>query len=848
MAKTRAIQNNFLSGVLSPLIKGNVTLQQYYQGLQQGENVVIVPQGGVKRRGGLQYGIEPYNTLTRSTVTPTMPNGGTAANINDGNTGTSTATTTPIGTTNPYVIAQYDLGSAQQIVLADVKGISLSTGSSDEFQIQYSDDGTNWFGNYRPMSLNGTAATKRFEIDTASGTSGEPHRYWRLVRIGATDLGAAVVNLSEFNLFTNSGTLSNVMTLASSPEVGIDYLLILTDSNIQIIKYIGNALINVASLESPYASAAVENVRAATLGSVTLLFHPDYPTQRLINYGDSTVNGGVNKNPFDDYAYWYLDETPFVNVPLFDYNDSLSPSPVAEQQDATFGSFSRGMQYQVNINNILSKQITFAGDSTPDEQASTEENLRKNLQDMPVFGDTGISVNRVGANQYRITIDGESADDFNLFSGFNTTGTTSASITFTKVATGSPRREPIWSAARGYPIMGIFFEGRLWIGGTRDKPQVLLASKSGDNLNFDTGQGSDDEAIFITLSGRRLSSITDIYPGRNLLVFTSGGEYADLGTGITPSSINLRNQSSNGSLPIPVQEADGAVVFADRSGKTLREYIYTFNQDAYDSTDITVLSSHLIKTPVSMAFLTGTASDDANWLFVVNGDGTASILNKLRSQDINGFTEMNTTGTLKEVTVFGENVSFIVDRVINGVTKRFVERFTFDNLMDSSVRRVYSTATFSGLDHLEGEPVSVRADNSFIGPKTVSGGAITLTAEEIVPLTVGGSIVEVGINFPVTVQSMPMNTNIGSGENFMRLKRITRMNLRVYESVGISVDGNSIPSRSFTTTFGAQEIYTGIIDDVYPSEGWNRDTVPVISCPAPTPFHLQAIEYEVESS
>ncbi len=847
MAKSRSIQNNFLSGVLSPLINGNVTLQQYYQGLQQGENVVIVPQGGVKRRGGMAFSLEPYNTLQRLTTTPTMPNGGTPANINDGDTATTTATTTPIGTTDPYVVAQYDLGSAQEVVLVDVKGASLSVGSSDEFRIQYSDDGAAWFGSYRNLSLDTTSADKRIEINTVSGSSSLPHRYWRLVKIGGTDAGAAVVNIAEFNLLVNSGTLSNVGNVGMSPDVGVDYLAILTDGNIQIIRYVGNTLVNVGSVEAPYASADVSKVRGATLGSVTLLFHEDYPTQRLINYGDPFVNSGVTTNPFDDYSYWYIDDAPFTNVPLFDYNDSLSPVPVAEQQDIAFGSFSRGMQYQININNILSKQITFAGDATPDEQASTEENLRKNLQDMPVFGDTGISVNRVGANQYRITIEGESADDYNLFSGFNTTGTTSASITFTKVATGSPRREPVWSANRGYPRMGTFFEGRLWIGGPRDKPQSLFASKSGSNLDFDTGSGADDEAIFTTLSGRRLNAITDIYAGRNLQVFTTGGEYASLTSGVTPSSVNLKNQTSNGSLDVAVQEADGAVIYADQNGKTLREFIYTFNEDAYNSTDISVLSSHLIKEPVSMGFLTGTASDDANWLFIINADGDASVLNKLRSQDINGFTKMTTTGNILKVTVFGDEVAFVVDRTINGVAKRYVERFTFSNRMDCSVSSVFTSSTITGLDHLEGETVDVRVDNTVLSQRTVTGGQVVLTASESTGLNTS-NVVEVGLNFNVAVQSMPMNTNIGSGENFLRLKKITRMNLRVYETTGVYVDGYPVANRSFGEPFGSQDVLTGIIDDFYVAEGWNRGTVPVITCPAPTQFHLQAIEYEVESS
>jgi hypothetical protein len=41
---------------------------------------------------------------------------------------------------------------------------------------------------------------------------------------------------------------------------------------------------------------------------------------------------------------------------------------------------------------------------------------------------------------------------------------------------------------------------------------------------------------------------------------------------------------------------------------------------------------------------------------------------------------------------------------------------------------------------------------------------------------------------------------------------------------------------------------TGIIEDVLSKIGWTRDEMPAITVPDPTPFHIQMIEYEVESS
>ena len=122
MAKSHFLQNSFVSGELSPIVKGRTDLDQYYQCLETAENVVTVPQGGVKRRPGFENITIPIDTGFRRATTPTMPNGGTGTLINDGSTITNTTTTTNVGTISDYIIAQYDLGSQQSVGFIDVLG------------------------------------------------------------------------------------------------------------------------------------------------------------------------------------------------------------------------------------------------------------------------------------------------------------------------------------------------------------------------------------------------------------------------------------------------------------------------------------------------------------------------------------------------------------------------------------------------------------------------------------------------------------------------------------------------------------------------------------------------------
>lgn len=817
-----------MSGELSPLLKGRIDLTQYYQGVQTAKNLVIVPQGGMKRRPGTEYVQTVINTLTRNTTVPTVPNGGTAGNVNDDDDTTVSTTTSNISTTNPYVVCKFDLGSAKAIEFLDVRNVFLSAGTSSEFKIQYSTDDATYIDAATVPLLGVSSQNFRLFV-------GKTARYWRLARIGATDLGTAKITVGTVAPMEQTATASNFKMLDFSVEDDRHYLLVLTENNIRVFRTPNT---HVADIKTTISSSNVGNIRDTQVENVMLLFQEDTIPQRLINLSTDTD--------------WFIDNIPFSNVPQYDYNDSLSPTPVNDVQVMTLNHahFVPGDKFQIDIEGVVSKNITFAGDSSADEIASTVFNIQRNIQEMPVMGETGVSVARTGTFAYTITVGGESAKDFELYSAFATTGTASKTITFTKSASGSPRREDVWSANRGYPKTACFYEGRLVLGGTKSKPQSLIFSKSGSFFDFDIDDGDDDEAIFVTISSRKLNDIVDVFPGRNLQVFTSGAEFAVTSKPVTPSSASVAPQTSNGASNIEVQEVDGSTIFVDRNGKSLRDFVFSFNEDAYVTQDLSVLASHLIVQPIDMALLTGTQSDDANWLFFVNADGNGTILNTLRAQDITGFTRWENDGDIKGVCVVDEDLYLITQRTINGAVVKFLERWDFTYKMDASKKftPTASQTVLTGLDNLEGQTVQIVADAVVLQPRAVSSGSITLEATET-----GYTSVEVGLNFAIELKPMPVNTNVGSGQNQMRVKRIVRINARVFETSGVYVNGNAVPIRAFgaapdTPLDNPPDQLTGIIEDIYDINGWTREEMPLFTVPDPTPCHIQMIEYEVESS
>ena len=947
MAKSKFLQSSFVSGELSPLLKGRVDLDQYYQGMQTAENVLIVPQGGLKRRAGTQHvdtaenilapfifsglgklftfnvttGLPivgatytnnsstftvlsftgsglPYTvyaertvgtndptasgTLTKTVSTPnliysafttftsSMPEGGTVANINDFNRSTVGLTTTNIGVlgtgANPdYVVALYNvLGTTNRGRFIDVKDIKLSGTGSGQFKIQVSSNGSSWT---TEKTLTVTAEAQSIRIRLDSDFVGQ---YYRIVRTGDTgDLGTLKIQLSEFNVLYATDDASDVKTFDFSIETNRHYLCVVTGGadtspsfgNMSIYRVTDQTFnfVPVAYLPLPFKSTEVANVRDVQTENVMLMFHEDHHPIRIINTSTTT---------------FAIDDIPFLNVPQYDYDDASSPTPTSYVTTMTLGHFETGDRFQIDVEGVLSKNITFAGDANANEQSSSAFNIEKNLQEMPVFGDTGVSVSRTGTAAYTITISGESTKEFELFSGFATSdsGGTANEISFALVTQGVARKEDVWSTTRGFPKTAAFYAGRLWLGGTKSKLQSLFASRSGSFFDFYTEEGDDDEGIFTTISSRQLTEIIDINPDRGLQVFTAGSEFIVKGN--TPSDITIEAQTQHGASFLEVKSVDGATLFVDQNGRTLRSFLYNYNEDAYNSTDISVLSSQLIDDPVDLGALTGSLSEDANWVFIVNQDGTSSILNTLRSQDINGFTkwingDTNSAYPLNTVSVsVVNNDLFLVNKRTTDTTTTYtVEKWDFDYLMDSSVRletdlSIVGNNLYLASSHLDGETVSVVArgtplDNRVVQTDPASGYIILTDAEKSFileqPPSPGVIDVEVGYNFIPAIKSMPLNTAAPAGQNQMRQKKVTRINLRVYKSSGVYIDDTPVPIRQFGEAVDSPldenlPEQTGVIQGANSGNGWNIEVQPLITVPKPTPFHIQAIEYEVESS
>ena len=415
--------------------------------------------------------------------------------------------------------------------------------------------------------------------------------------------------------------------------------------------------------------------------------------------------------------------------------------------------------------------------------------------------------------------------------------------------------EDAWSGSRGYPRTCSFHEGRLYFGGSKALPNTLFGSKVADFFNFKTAEALDDDAILATMNTDSVNAITAMRSGRDLQIFTKDAEFfvpqANLDP-ITPSNIVIKNATRRGSKEgiMPVY-AEAGTLFIQREGKALREFLFSDVDLNYQANNISLLASHLLKSPRSMALRIATSTDDGDLLCITNNtDGTMAVFSILRSQNVVAPAEFITDGLFLDVAVDGPDIYTVVERTIGGSTKRYIEMFDDQRTTDSNIQYFSgatapdqakpSNTTCSSLSHLEAKSVNVIRDNFVLNNKTVSSGAITLDA---VPST----FVEVGLPYSVEVKTLPAEPKLSSGVVVSRKRRILEATTLVDRTQNLAVNGFELPFNTLPYTLGsAPATFTGR-KRLAPLLGYSDEAQLTFTMTQPLFATVLAVEYKLST-
>jgi hypothetical protein len=404
--------------------------------------------------------------------------------------------------------------------------------------------------------------------------------------------------------------------------------------------------------------------------------------------------------------------------------------------------------------------------------------------------------------------------------------------------------ENVWSSTRGWPRSVTFHEGRLYFGGSKQRPSTIWGSRVSDFFNFDKGESLDDAAVEATLDTGTFNAIVDIYSGRHLQIFTTGAEFyvpQTLDTPITPTNLIVKQQTAFGAKAgLRLQNVDGSTLFIQRQGKAIQEFIFSDAVQAYTSSKISLLSSHLLRTPEEMAVRVATSTDEGDRLMLVNGDdGSIACYTLLRSQNVIAPSEWTTDGEFINIGVDVDDIYVVVKRNVNTADVYYVEIFDADVLLDCSI--VGGAAASVNMTHLEGETIKIIRDGIIEPDQTVPASPFTVTFA-----TAASTSHQVGLNFTPEVKTLPVEPNLPSGSLKGFKKRIFEVNAELFETQSLTIDGKLIPFRQFGTgVFGSSvPEYTGI-KTLHGILGYTYDGQITIGQEVPLKMTLLGIDYKI---
>lgn len=531
---------------------------------------------------------------------------------------------------------------------------------------------------------------------------------------------------------------------------------------------------------------------------------------------------------------WDIVLLPLVNIPKYDFDDSSSPAPVSEKQTITFADVTEGDRYKLSLEGFLTDDIVF---SSSDD--TNQNSITKALQALPNTGGSGISVTTITTiKEYQITLAGKSAAEWDLVTG---TPVFTKELTFevntVRGQAGTSSEENVWGAFRGWPRTCTFHEGRLFFGGSLSRPATFWGSNVNDFFNFNEGKGRDDELIDVTLDTDQVNAINAIFSNRSLQIFTSGAEFYVKESPITPAKVSAVPQTNLGASRIRPVSIDGVTLFAQRTGKTINQFVFINEFQSNQTNSISSLAPHLINKPKKMVISTGTESTDANYVYILNENGELTVFNTLAAEDVQAFTSW-ISGNIKSISVVSDRLYLLVERFIDGNTVYYVEVESLEVLTDSAI--VFAAAgsdTITGLDHLEGETVDVKADGAYKGEFVVVGGAVTINRD--------ADIIEAGLRYTPLIKTMPLNIGLQNGPNAASKKRIVRTALNMFESNGVIVNGQRLADKTIgVNQFDAPQPQTGLKRITL--LGWSLEADIEITQTTPMPMTILSIGIEVK--
>lgn len=374
--------------------------------------------------------------------------------------------------------------------------------------------------------------------------------------------------------------------------------------------------------------------------------------------------------------------------------------------------------------------------------------------------------------------------------------TTGLSIIDDNIAADLSKTPPIYdtvfNSAGNYPNTVSYFEQRRCFAGTTNFPQTIWMTRSATETDMSYSLPlRDDDRIKFRIAAREANTIRHIVPLSQLILLTSSAEWRVTSINsdaITQTTFSVKPQSYVGASNVRPVIVNNALIYTAARGGHIRELGYNWQAQGFVTGDLSIRSAHLFDTYDITTMAYAKAPTPIVWMTSTSGKLLG--LTYVPEQGIGAWHQHDTDGLFEACSIVAEGsedaLYVIVQRTINGVSKRYIERMAsrqFATQADAffvdcgATYNGVATTTISGLSYLEGKTVNILADGAVHPQRTVTGGAITLDVE--------ASKVQVGLPITADLQTLPLAMQIDAAFGQGRYKAVNRVWLRVNRSSGI---------------------------------------------------------------
>lgn len=305
-----------------------------------------------------------------------------------------------------------------------------------------------------------------------------------------------------------------------------------------------------------------------------------------------------------------------------------------------------------------------------------------------------------------------------------------------------------------------------------------------------------EDPIEINVYSEQMNNIAWLLPSEDMLVGTTGGEFSVGKTTNTdplgPANIQVITQTSFGSAFIQALRIGQVLLFIQRSGMKVREFIYDAYSENYIAGDISAAAEHITRGGLTaMVF----QSEPLETIWLVRSDGELLGLTYSKDQDMAAWHRhhLGGEGKVSHLAVIPaahggrDELWLSVRRVVGGAAGYYLERLepgheyggdqTDCFFVDSGITVKGSKLTaVTGLGHLEGLEVDILADGGIQGRRTVQGGRVALEFP--------ADVVQVGLPYRSVLETVNLDLEMRDGVAQGRIKRFTQVQLMLIESLG----------------------------------------------------------------